>query len=104
MNPFTTEHPLTPKSSWFDAREHPKLSFVCRAVVLALVLTPFVLLRLYYYAISDIGAEPNPFPEPCWILFWGTVIAFVFSLLGAFPVVFLCRLATGKWRLRYGAQ
>ena len=103
MNPFTTEHPLASKSSWFDAREHPKLSFICRTFVLALIFTPFGLVRLYHYAIRDIGAEPNPFPEPSWILFWGTVIAFVFSLLCAFPVVYLRRLAARKWRMRGGA-
>ena len=58
MSPFTTEHPLAPKSSWLDAREHPRLSFLCSTVLLALVLAPFILVRLYYYAISDLW-RPN---------------------------------------------
>ena len=67
------------------------LSFVCSSVVLALMLAPLVLYRLYLYAISDIGAEPNPFPEPWWALFWGSVIAFVLSMFVAVPVVSLFR-------------
>ena len=100
MNPFSTDHPLAAQSSWFDAREHPVLSFVCSSVVLALVLTPLVLYRLYLYAISDIGAEPNPFPQPLWSLFWGSVIAFVLCLFVTVPVVFLFRLFI-RWRRRY---
>jgi ABC-type phosphate transport system permease subunit len=100
MNPFTTDHPLAARSSWFDTREHPVLSFVCSSVVLALMLAPFVLHRLYLYAISDIGAEPNPFPQPWWALFWGSVIAFVLSLFVAVPVVFLFRLFIRR-RRRY---
>ena len=98
MNVFTTDHPLASQSSWFDTRAHPLLSFVCNTVVLALILTPLVLVRLYYYAISDIGAEPNPFPEPWKALFMGSVLAFAVSLVGAFPVVLLYRLFARKWR------
>lgn len=101
MNPFTTDHPLSPKTSWFDTREHPTLSFVCSTFVLALILTPFVLYRLYLYAISDIGAEPNPFPQPWWALFWGGLIAFVLSTVAAFPVLLLFRLFSRRWRKRY---
>jgi len=80
MNPFTADHPLASKSSWFDTREHQVLSFVCSTSVVALILTPFVLHHLYGYAIRDVGAEPNPFLESwwalCWALFWGGLIAF----------------------------
>jgi hypothetical protein len=63
MNVFTTGYPLTSQPSWFDACAHPFLSFVSNAFVSALILTPLVLVRLYHYAISDIGAEPNLFPD-----------------------------------------
>ena len=82
MNPFTTDHPLAPKSSWLDAREHPRLSFLCSTVLLALIFAPFILVRLYYYAISDIGAEPTPFPDPWWALLCGGIIAFLLSVCG----------------------
>ena len=91
MNPFTTEHPLA-SVSWFGGRKHPTLSFFCRSIVLALIFTPFVLVRLYYYAISDIGVEPNPFPQPWWAVFWGSVIAFVLGLVFAVSIMFLWRL------------
>ena len=71
MNIFTTEHPMASQSSWFDTKEHPRLSFICRTFVLAMILAPFVFVRLYYYAISDIGAEPKPFPQPWWCFFMG---------------------------------
>jgi ABC-type Fe3+ transport system permease subunit len=97
MNPFTTDHPLASKSSWFDTQGHPTLSFVCSTFVLALILTPFVLHRLYDYAISDIGAEANLFPQPWWALFCGLVIAFVLSVVGALPVVLVYRLFARRW-------
>jgi hypothetical protein len=100
MNPFTTDHPLAAQSSWFDMRVHPIHSSVCSSIVLALVLTPLVLYRLYLFATSDIGAEPNPFPQPWWALFWGSAIAFALSLLVAVPIVFLFRLCI-RWRRRY---
>jgi hypothetical protein len=101
MNPFTTDHPLASRSTWFNAQDHPRLSFVCNTSILALILTPFVLQRLYDYAISDIGAEPNPFPQPWWALFWGSVIAFVISIVCAFSVVWLYRLFARGWPRRF---
>jgi hypothetical protein len=100
MNPFTTDHPLDTQTSWFDTKQHPLLSFVCSTFGLALILTPLVLVRLYYYAISDIGAEPNPFPEPWWGLFMGSVVAFVLSVICAFPFVLVFRLFARRWRRR----
>ena len=102
MNPFTTDHPLASRSSWLDTREHPRLSFLCSTVLVALVLAPIALLRLYYYAISDIGAEPNPFPQPWWALFWGSVIAFLFGVCGAIPIVWVGRVLLRAWRRQHG--
>lgn len=101
MNPFTTDHPLAAKSSWFDTHEHPVLSFVCSTLLLTFIFTPIVLVRLYYWAITDIGTEPNPFPQPWWALFWGMVVAFVLSLFGAVPAVLLLRLLSRAWRRRH---
>jgi hypothetical protein len=95
MNPFTTDHPLASKTSWFDTREHPALSFVCNSFVLALILTPFLLYRLYLFAISDIGAD-DPGPLFSWALFPGSVVVFVLSLFAAFPLVLLSRLLSKK--------
>jgi hypothetical protein len=91
VNPFTTDHPLTANSSSSKKKEHPVLSFVCRALILGLILTPFVLQRLYDYAVSDIGAEPNPFPQPFWALCCAGMIALVLSFVLAVPIVFLHR-------------
>ena len=104
MNIFTTDHPLASQSSWFDTKKHPSLSFACGTFVLALFLTPLVLVCLYYYAISDIGAEPTPFPEPWWALFIGSVLAFALSLVCAFSVVLVYRLSARGWRRRYVFQ
>jgi hypothetical protein len=100
MNVFTTDHPLASQSSWFDQSEHPLLSFVCCTCALALILTPLVLARLYYYAIADIGAEPNPFPDFWGALFMGSVLAFAVSLVCAVPVVLGFRLVARNRRKR----
>jgi len=84
MNPCTTGHPLATKSLWDDFRKHPRLSFVFDTLVLALVVAPLVLGCLYKWAISDIGAEANPFPGLAWL--WGSLIAFVFGLCVSAPV------------------
>jgi hypothetical protein len=98
VNPFTIDHPLTAKSWDFNFRKHPLLSHVVAGFALALILTPFVLVRLYYWFISDIGCEPDPFPEPWRALFLGGAIAFVFSCLIAFPAVILVQWLVRKWR------
>jgi hypothetical protein len=99
MNVFAADHPLVSQSpSWFDVKAHPRLSFVCATAVLAFVLAPFVLVRLYYYAISDIGAEPNPFPQPWLAMAVGCVVAFAVSVVPAAPVVLLYRLTSRRWR------
>src|SRR5215831_12060088 len=98
MNPFTTDHPLASKSSWFDMREHPRLSFICSTVWVALILAPLALVGLHCYAIDDIGAGPDPFFETLWGLFWASAIAFLFAVCGAVPIVCLCRLLLRTWR------
>ena len=98
MNPFTTDHPLTAKSSWFDTREHPKLSFVCSTFVLAMILTPFAFQSLHSYVISDIGADADPFLNSWRVLILGSSIAFVLSLAGSLPAVLLWRLFVRRWR------
>ena len=98
VNPFTTDHPLTANSWEFDFRKHPTLLIVCSGLALASILTPLVLLRLYYWFISDMECEPNPFPEPWRALVWGIGIAFVFSSLIAFPAVLLIRWFVREWR------
>ncbi len=80
--------------------EHPRASFVLSTFCFALILTPFVLVRLYKYAISDIGAEPNPFPAPGWALFVGCAVAFTLSVICAFPFVLAFRLVVRAWSRR----
>jgi len=99
MNIFATDHPLVSQSpSWFDAKAHPRLSFILSASVLSLCLVPFILVQLYRYAISDIGAEPNPFPQPCLALLVGGVLAFVVGLFCSVPVVLAYRLTVRWWK------
>lgn len=101
MNIFTTEHPLDCVPSWHDTKAHPLLSFVCGVLILGLMLTPFVLVRLILYAFGDIGAEPNPFPNPVLALLVGSVLAFASSLVCAVPVVLAYRLLAQTWKRRH---
>jgi vacuolar-type H+-ATPase subunit I/STV1 len=100
VNPFTTEHPLASTPSWFDRREHPVISFVCRTFIWALILTPLILWCLYTFGISDIGTEPDPFPDPWRDLFAICLIAFVLSLVFAFLLVLFYRL----FGLKFGSS
>ena len=92
MNVFTTDHPLVSQTSWFDTKAHPVLSLVCNAFTFAVVLTPFVLVGLCCCAMSDMGGEPEPFPELWMALVLGSVLAFGISLVGAVPIVLAYRL------------
>jgi len=92
INIFTTDHPLTLQPSWFDRREHPVLSFVCSVFVSTLILTPPILIGLYYYDLNDIGAEPDPFPDPLLDFVVGSILSFVISLVCSFFVVSAHRL------------
>ena len=60
MNIFTTDHPMASRYAWSDAKEHPVLSILCSVLLLAPILTPVVIWRLYVYFTSDIGAEGPP--------------------------------------------
>jgi hypothetical protein len=103
MSIFTTDHPLTSQPSWFDTRAFPLLSFVCSVFVAALIFTPFILAGLYFYLISDIGAEPRPFPDPWFDLAVGISVSFVIGIICASPVVLVYRLLARNWRSRYAA-
>ncbi|HLH55414.1 MAG TPA: hypothetical protein VKY92_17565 [Verrucomicrobiae bacterium] len=92
MNIFTTDHPMASGPSWLDAKEYPRLSFVLSVLLITLILAPLVLIGLYYWVMSDIGAD-NPFGEPWLDLGLGFVVALVPSLPCACVVVFLSRLS-----------
>ena len=99
MNIFATDHPMICEPSWFDAKEYPRLSFVLSVFVVTLILAPLVLIRLYYWVMSDIGAD-NPFPDPLLALAWGLIAAFVLSLPVACAAIFAYRFIT--WCRRGG--
>jgi hypothetical protein len=84
------------ESSWFDAKEYPRASFVLSALVVTLVIAPIVLLGLYYWIMSDVGAN-NPFPEPLSALAIGFVVAFLLSVPCACSIVLVYRLAR-SWK------
>jgi len=92
INIFTTDHPLTLQPSWFDRREYPVLSFVCSVFVSTLIFTPLILIGLYHYDLNDIGAEPDPFPDPLLDFVVGSILSFVISLVCSFFVVLAHRL------------
>lgn len=98
MNPFTTDHPLTAQTSWFDRKEHPRLSFVCATFLLALILTPLWFVRLYIWFVNDIGAEPNPFTESWPTVFWTGFVASIGAIICAVPLVAAHRHCVGRWR------
>jgi hypothetical protein len=100
MNIFTTDHPLTSPPSWFDTRAFPWLSFVCSVFVAALISTPFILAGLYFYLISDIGAEGTPFPDPWFDLAVGIGVSFVTGIICASPIALTYRLLARSWRKR----
>ena len=100
MDLFTTDNPLTSQPSWFDAKAHPLLSAVCSTAFLALCFTPAILVGLYCYFISDIGAEPNPFPDPWFDLAAGAGLSFIFAILFASVMVMAHRLLARIWTSR----
>lgn len=97
MNIFTTDHPMNCEASWFDANEYPRLSIVLKVFVVTLILVPIILVRLYYWVMSDVGAN-NPFPEPLLGLVWGLIAAFVLSLPSACAAVLGYRCITHCWQ------
>ena len=59
---------------------------------MALIFTPLILVGLYFYFTSDIGAEPTPFPDPWLDLAVGTALSFVTALTCASLVALTYRL------------
>ncbi len=64
---------------------------------MALMVTPLILVGLYFYAVSDIGAEPNPFPDPWLDLAVGTALSFVIAIICASLVALMYRLLARAW-------
>ena len=81
MNVFSTDHPLTTQPSWFDAMEHPRLSYVCRVLVVALILCT-VFAGFLGFAMMN-GDSPDV-PDPSWT---DSIFAAV-GFFMAFPVFF----------------
>ena|SRR6266404_2518860 len=81
MNVFSTEHPLTAQPSWFDTREHPLLSYVCRVLVVALILCALFAGLLGFSMFSQ---DSPDVPDPSWT---DSIFA-VAGFLMAFPVFF----------------
>jgi hypothetical protein len=87
MNLFVAEHPMAAQKIGFDAKQHPKLRFLCCVLITAIMLTPLVLAGLYFQVINDIGAESTPFPEPLKALFFGGLLSFIVSSIVAVILV-----------------
>ena len=85
------------RAIWFDAKEYPRLSLVLSILVITLILAPLVEIRLYYWVMSDIGAD-NPFAEPWLDLGLGFGVALVLSLPCACSVVLVSRLIARHWK------
>ncbi len=64
--------------------------------LLALLLTPAILSQLYHYAIREIGAEANPFPNPWRALFLGLGLAFASSFFCSWLAVSALRMIVGR--------
>ena len=69
----------------------PLLRSVAISSLVAVILTPFVLVGLYEFAIREIGAEAVPFPDPWLALGVGSAVSFAASFLCAFIGVLVCR-------------
>ena len=100
MNPFTTDHPLSAGSSWFDREEYPRLSFVLSTALIALVLTPALVLTFCYCAFGDKGADPSLALVP--LALWASGMAYLLGVFCAVPIVWFSRLLTPRRRGRYG--
>ena len=88
MNVFTTDHPMMRQTSWFDAKEHPRLSFVCRVAVVALALTPFVMFRICDFVMNDVQeTTPMEYPGALWLLAVGGLFAYGISCVVSVPLV-----------------
>ena len=97
MNPFTTDHPLASQPSLFDAKAHPWFSAAGRILILALCFTPAILVALYNYFTSDLGAD-DPFPDPWFALAFCTVLSFAIGLICATATMMAYRLLARIWK------
>ncbi len=103
MNVFTTDHPLTSQTSWFDARTYPVRSFICRVLLFTLISAPVILVALYYYDRNEIGAEPDPSSDPYMEFVVGGVISIVLGFILSFVIVSAHRLYVRIWKSRSAA-
>jgi hypothetical protein len=103
MNVFTTDHPLTLQPSWFDKREYPIRSFLCSVLLSTLISAPLILAGLYYYDLGDIGAEPDPFPDPYMVFVVGSAVSIALGFIFSFCAVLSYRLLARNWRSRPAA-
>jgi hypothetical protein len=90
MNPFTTDHPMTTQTAWFDAKKHPWWTKIGHTLALALSLTPLAWCGLYRFLTNDEdglttpGSNPLSFTVAITVL---VVIAFAFSLVGSIVIL-----------------
>jgi hypothetical protein len=95
MNPFCAEHPIVSQPSMLDSKAYPMLSYFCRSCVLAVILTP-VFFGLMLYSdlnyLNEIGAQVGLISLSWLDLVLGMGETFVFCLLIALVLVWLCRL------------
>jgi hypothetical protein len=100
MNPFTTDHPLSSGSSWFNREEYPRLSFVLSTALLAMVFTPALVLAFCYCAFGDKGPDPNVSLAP--LALWASGMAYLLGVFCAIPIVWFSRLLTRRPRRHCG--
>lgn len=104
MNPFTTEHPLNSRPSWFDAKAHPSRALAGRGLALALGLTPFTLYGLFYWVVEAEDGVTTPETltlAGLWrFLMVGGAFAFVCSVAIAFLTMGVWRFVKCQWQRR----
>jgi hypothetical protein len=94
MNVFTTDHPLTSQPSYFDAKAHPRLSFIFQTFVSAVLITPLIFGCLVYYAVSE-DAQSTDETDWAWSL---SDLAIILALIFIFSFIFSFLLLL-TWRL-----
>jgi hypothetical protein len=96
MNPFATDHPLVSQPSWFDPETFPWRSWLCSALVLALISTPLLFGYNFYADVSeafDIGSATDPFPQSWEEWASGIGGTFTVCLVGTLLIVGTYRVA-----------
>ena len=85
MSTFTTEHPLVSQPSWFDAKDHPALSFASNSILLELILAPWAYGCVLYGALMDEvqSTDVPPLPGSWTELLFEVGFVFVFCLICA---------------------